>query len=97
MKIFGLGRLEWVSTTSYEPKYEYSNFGVDADLSNPDHRCTFSLFSNNLPGDFGHEGKWYKEKCEKTKGLNFICKIDESTFTPECESKYTAVDFGSDR
>ena len=31
-------------------------------------RCTFSLFSNNLPLDYGHEGKWYKEKCEKTKG-----------------------------
>ena len=32
-------------------------------------RCTFSLFSNNLPLDYGHEGKWYKEKCEKTKGM----------------------------
>jgi hypothetical protein len=60
--------LEWVSSTSYKPKYGYSNFGVDDSIQHDSQRCTFALFSNNLPADYGHEGKWYKEKCEKTKG-----------------------------
>ena len=64
------GQLEWVSSTTDDPiPYNYNNFGIDADLHDKSRRCTFSLFSNNLPQDWGHEGKWYKEKCEKTKGL----------------------------
>ena len=64
------GQLEWVSSTTDDPiPYKYNNFGIDADLHDKSRRCTFSLFSNNLPQDWGHEGKWYKEKCEKTKGL----------------------------
>ena len=51
-----------------EIDYTFNNFGVDADMHDSSRRCTFSLFSNNLPLDYGHEGKWYKEKCEKTKG-----------------------------
>ena len=64
------GQLEWVSSTTDDPiPYKYNNFGIDADMHDKSRRCTFSLFSNNLPQDWGHEGKWYKEKCEKTKGL----------------------------
>ena len=66
------GRLEWVSTSDYQPNYKFNNFGVDADMHDKSRRCTFSLFSNNLPLDYGHEGKWYKEKCEKTKGLRMV-------------------------
>ena len=63
------GKLEWVSTIAdYQLEYKFNNFGVDADMHDKSRRCTFSLFSNNLPLDYGHEGKWYKEKCEKTKG-----------------------------
>ena len=77
------GQLEWVSTSGYKPEYKYNNFGVDADLHDSSRRCTFSLFSNNLPPNYGQEGKWYKEKCEKTKGLDFICKLDEQYFVRE--------------
>ena len=67
------GHLEWVSSTTDDPiDYTYNNFGIDADLHDKSRRCTFSLFSNNLPQDWGHEGKWYKEKCEKTKGLRKV-------------------------
>ena len=68
------GKLEWVSTSDYQPEYKFNNFGVDADMHDKSRRCTFSLFSNNLPLDYGHEGKWYKEKCEKTKGLRIVSK-----------------------
>ena len=46
------GRLEWVSTHEGEEiPYSYNNFGVDADMHDASRRCTFSLFSNNLPQD----------------------------------------------
>ena len=49
------GRLEWVSTHEGEEiPYSYNNFGVDADLHDASRRCTFSLFSNNLPQDRIH-------------------------------------------
>jgi hypothetical protein len=67
VKINHFFSLEWVSSTTYKPNYEFTNFGVDS-TQHDSQRCTFALFSNNLPQDFGHEGKWYKEKCEKTKG-----------------------------
>ena len=90
------GQLEWVSTTEYKPEYKFQNFGVDADQHDSTRRCTFSLFSNNLPADYGHEGKWYKEKCEKTKGLNFICKIDEQYVIRKCPSGYSLIQMGYD-
>ena len=89
------GRLEWVSTHEGEEiAYSYNNFGVDADMHDASRRCTFSLFSNNLPQDYGHEGKWYKEKCEKTKGLNFVCKMNENWFIKTCPSSYWKVTMG---
>ena len=90
-------QLEWVSTTSYKPEYKYSNFGTDANVQHDSQRCTFALFSNNLPGDYGHEGKWYKEKCEKTKGTNFICKLDESNFIRKCDQGWDLVKWGTDQ
>ena len=78
------GNLEWVSTHSNSQfDYTFNNFGVDADMHDASRRCTFSLFSNNLPQDYGHEGKWYKEKCEKTK-FGFVYFI----FYFEHHSKY---------
>ena len=82
------GRLEWVSTTDYQPEYKFNNFGVDADMHDKSRRCTFSLFSNNLPLDYGHEGKWYKEKCEKTKGLRMVSR-------PLNYNKYSTIVFST--
>lgn len=57
--------MEWVNTDdSYSAKYEYDFFGVDEDQFDGSRRCTYSLFSNNLPADYGVEGKWYKGRVE---------------------------------
>ena len=62
------GRLEWVSThPGEEIEYSYQNFAGDADMHDSSRRCAFSLFSENLPGDYGHEGKWYKESVKEQK------------------------------
>ena len=67
-----------------EISYTFNNFGVDADMHDSSRRCTFSLFSNNLPLDYGHEGKWYKEKCEKTKGsFLFVGTLHLSDWTSQ--------------
>ena len=50
-----------------------------------------------MPLDYGHEGKWYKEKCEKTKGLSYICKINEDDVIRDCPSGYENVKFGYDQ
>ena len=73
------GDLRWV--TSYpdeEVSYKFNNFNDKIADMDPSRRCTYSLFSNNLPQDYGHEGKWYKEKCEKTKFgfADFIIKFN---------------------
>ena len=89
------GQLEWIATAEHgKVDYNFQNFGVDADLHDSSRRCTFSLFSNNLPLDYGHEGKWYKEKCEKTKGLSFVCKINEDDVVRVCPTGYDEVSFG---
>ena len=91
------GDLRWV--TSYpedELSYKFNNFNDKIADMDPSRRCTYSLFSNNLPQDYGHEGKWYKEKCEKTKGFDFACKIDEKNVKKKCPSGYDVVNMGYD-
>ena len=92
------GQLEWISTgENNKIEFKYNNFAGDAEMHDSSRRCTFSLFSNNLPADYGNEGKWYKEKCEKTKGLSYICKINENDVIRDCPSGYDNVQFGYDR
>ena len=97
--------------TSYpddEVPYKFNNFNDKIADMDPSRRCTYSLFSNNLPQDYGHEGKWYKvpdylikliihyfqEKCEQTKGFDFVCKIDEKNVQRKCPKGYDAVKLG---
>ena len=90
-----VGQLKWV--TSYpdeEIPYKYNNFNDKIADMDPSRRCTYSLFSNNLPQDYGHEGKWYKEKCEKNKYFDFVCKIDEKNVKKKCPSDFELVKFG---
>lgn len=92
-----VGQLKWV--TSYpeeEVSYKFNNFHDGLADMDPSRRCTFALFSNNLPQDYGHEGKWYKEKCEKTKGLDFVCKIDEKNVRRKCPGYFEVVKMGYD-
>ena len=86
------GQLEWANTHDDERTTKFKNFGSN-DMD-PSRRCTMALFSNNLPQDYGHEGKWYKEKCDKTKGLKYVCKMDEEWFVKECPAGWYAVDWG---
>ena len=45
--------LEWVNTDEhYSAKYEYNFFGTDSENFDKSRRCTYALFSNNLPGNF---------------------------------------------
>jgi len=43
------------------------------DQANPDWRCTYALFSVNLPGDFGRDGKWVKGECSDKNA--YICQV----------------------
>ena len=80
-----------------KPEVTYRNFGTGEDIQHQDQRCTFALFSNNLPGEnFGQEGKWYKEKCSKTKGSNFICKMNEKDFVKKCDKGWDLSNWGRD-
>ena len=92
------GSLKWV--TSYPDEvvpYKFNNFHDNIADMDSTRRCTFALFSNNLPQDYGHEGKWYKEKCEKTKGLDFVCKIDEKNVKRKCPGEFDVVKMGYDK
>ena len=56
-----VGKLEWVNTDQTEEKpYSWNNFAVSSNQYDKASRCTFALFSNNLPQGFGQEGKWSK-------------------------------------
>jgi len=67
-----------------------SFFGIDEDQFDTSRRCTYALFSNNLPGDFGQEGKWYKDKCNREN--SFVCKMHHSRYTRDCDDGWKLVD-----
>ena len=85
--------LEWVSTTTRDKPYNFKYWSVDGEKYDESRRCTFALFSNNLPAGFGQEGKWAKHVC--THQNSFICKINENDVVKECDSGWTVLDFGN--
>lgn len=50
-------------------------------------RCTYALFSVNLPGEYGREGKWSKADC--TENAAFICQVQPAAFTKECDDRFS--------
>ena len=45
-------------------------------------RCTFALFSKNLPAGFGAEGKWVKFDCQRAN--SFVCKFVDGHVVVKC-------------
>ena len=73
------GQLEWVNTDQDDVKpYNFDYWAVDGNLYDRESRCTFALFSNNLPAGFGTQGKWSKDKCDSKN--SFICKVRGSKY-----------------
>lgn len=78
------GQLEWVNTDQNTNKnYNYDFFAVDGNQYDQSSRCTFALFSNNLPDGFGDEGKWSKAHCQNR--YSFVCKIVQGHAVQDCQ------------
>ena len=56
------------------------------DKSNIGWRCVYSLFSANLPGDYGMDGKWVKGQCSDQNA--FICQVAADNFRRECDNGF---------
>ena len=80
------GDYHWITTDgSDEPKYDWTFWSDGLDpvghkepSTNADKRCTYALFSDHLPGDYGTQGKWVKGKCENE--FKFVCSVDSDSF-----------------
>ncbi|CAG5103418.1 Oidioi.mRNA.OKI2018_I69.chr1.g764.t1.cds [Oikopleura dioica] len=88
----GLNNLEnvnqnvWVNSMSIEKPYNFKYWGPQQETnSDPSKRCTFALFTENLPQDYGTEGKWVKNEC--TKRFSFICKVQKMGCVPDCRNE----------
>jgi len=46
--------------------------------ANEDWRCVYALFSVNVPGDFGRDGKWVKGRVENSLPY-FACENDRKS------------------
>ena len=85
------GQYEWVSTDGsdddlvYDFEFWAPGMPSDADGS----RCTFMLFSDNLPGGetYGREGKWVKGICNKAG--KYICRVKQDKFVTNCPAEFT--------
>ena len=90
-------QLEWVNTASRNKPYNERSFkywSIDGDMYVESRRCTFALFSNNLPDAAnGDEGRWAKHSCSERN--SYICKIAETDVVKECDSGWTVLDFGN--
>ena len=63
-------KLEWVNTNQNQADakpYDYKNWAPGMETnSEQSKRCTFALFTENLPDAFDGEGLWVKNECTKT-------------------------------
>ena len=79
----------WVCTvdTQYCTQFgfEWWSAGMP-DQANSDWRCAYALFSVNLPGDFGRDGKWVKGPCSDEN--QFICEVHPELFRRECDNGF---------
>ena len=77
------GSYEWVTTDGSDPppvSWTFWSDGLDPvggsePSNNRDKRCTYALFSDHLPGDYGTQGKWVKGKCEQK--FKYVCRMDQ--------------------
>ena len=91
------GSYEWIQTdgTNFIPvSWTFWSDGLDPvghnePSTNTDKRCTFALFSDHLPADYGHEGKWVKGKCEEA--FKYVCKVDQSKYVKECDDGFVKL------
>jgi len=56
---------------------------------NKDKRCTYALFSDHLPADYGREGKWVKGNCEQN--FKYVCKVDPLNYVKECDDGFVKL------
>jgi len=56
------------------------------DEANKDWNCVYALFSVNVPGDFGRDGKWVKGKCSDTGA--YICQVHPELYRRECDDGF---------
>jgi len=89
---------EWISTQGFgeiSVDWTFWSDGLDPighlePSPNPDFRCTYALFSDHLPGDYGTQGKWVKGKCEQK--FKYVCKLDQNNFVRECDDGFTKIE-----
>ena len=92
------GRYEWVTTDGItnQPAVSWTFWSDGLDpvggaepSTNPDKRCTYALFSDHLPGEYGRDGKWVKGKCNQK--FKYVCRMDPANFVRQCDEGWMLI------